>query len=442
MSVAGLVAGLIGTALAVKAGGGTTLRFDPFEWKSEPPVGIPFEKSQELIGLKFSGSCASYRVADTWFPSWADDGNLYSPWTDGLVKGLFSNSSMLDWEYYPDGYNDWMGFVEPKSRDSVVLRKATTGNAVLKGDDPLNLQIENTSGLSAANPFPYGGRYPCASLVYNGIWYYGTYCLSPYGETKYGDTTYNWPQLGPFVGFRTSTDHGKTWKDCPHPATKPIFGENGLCGYPVKIGSPHFVDFGKNMQHSPDGNAYLVAHGSDFKFYPPKRFEHLSWITGDQIYLIRVKPSLQTINDASAYEFFAGFANDGNAVWTKNFSEIQPMLEWEGKMGCVTMTYDFPLKKYLMVITDGVKTCAQMNTYLMESDHVTGPWKLVTYMRNFGEQAYFVNFPSKFISADGKKLWMCYAGNFAPSWNGITIKVNPPGSQSGLVLQAVELLTP
>jgi hypothetical protein len=29
---------------------------------------------------------------------------------------------------------------------------------------------------------------------------------------------------------------------------------------------------------------------------------------------------------------------------------------------------------------------------------------LVTFMRNFGEQGYFANFPSKFISADGRTL--------------------------------------
>jgi hypothetical protein len=210
----------------------------------------------------------------------------------------------------------------------------------------------------------------------------------------------------------------------------------------VKIGAPHFVDFGKNMQHSPDRKAYLVAHGSDLKFYPPKKFEHLSWITGDQIYLVRVTPGPETINDVSAYEFFAGYAKDGSPLWTRNFKEIRPMLEWAEKMGSVTIAYDAPIKKYLMVVTDGVNTCSQMNTYILESDQVTGPWKWVTYLKNFGEQAYFVNFPTKFISEDGKKLWMCYSGNFAPSWNGITIHVNPPGSNHGLVLQQIELLFP
>ena len=77
----------------------------------------------------------------------------------------------------------------------------------------------------------------------------------------YGKDAFNWPWLGPVVGFRISKDFGKTWTDTPHTPAKPLFGETGMWGYPVKIGSPHFVDFGKNMEHSPDGKAYLVAHG-------------------------------------------------------------------------------------------------------------------------------------------------------------------------------------
>ncbi len=47
-------------------------------------------------------------------------------------------------------------------------------------------------------------------------------------------------------------------------------------------------------------------------------------------------------------------------------------------MGCVTITYNAPLKKYLMCVTDGGNTAAKMNTYILESDSMTGDWKLVT----------------------------------------------------------------
>ena len=399
---------------------------EPFVWRSEPPKDCPFPPSELFGELRFTGKTRYYPNADTWYPSWASDDKCYSPFTDGVTDGVFSRS--------------WTE-VEEKEGQVIVNMMTTTGQAVIEGDDPMNLTrtaLENQE----ASAYPYGGRYPCGSLVYDGIWYYGTYCLSPFGWTKYGGRSYNWPFLGPFVGFRISRDFGKSWEPCPHTPDNPIFGECGIAGYPVKIGAPHFVDFGKNMEHSPDGKAYLVAHGSDLKFYPvkPENFAHNSWITGDQIYLIRVTPSPETINDPGAYEFYAGKDADGNPVWTGDFSKIAPLLEWQNNMGCVTVTYNAPLGRYFMAVTDGRDTCSEMNTYILESESLTGEWKLVTYMRSFGEQAFFVNFPTKFISPDGRKMIMCYSANFAPQANGHALRSNPPESSPGMMMTEIELL--
>ena len=83
-------------------------------------------------------------------------------------------------------------------------------------------------------------------------------------------------------------------------------------------------------------------------------------------------------------------------------------------MGCVTATYVPGLKKYLIVRdpTAG-RRWAKMNSYILEADQITGSWRMVAYMKGFGEQAYFLNFPSKFISTDGKTLWLCYSANFS-----------------------------
>jgi hypothetical protein len=154
-----------------------------------------------------------------------------------------------------------------------------------------------------------------------------------------------------------------------------------------------------------------------------------------------VTPSIENMNDITKYEFFAGYDSKSEPVWSKDFEKIKPMLEWNNNMGCVTVTYNAPLKKYLMCVTDGGTTCDKMNTYILESKNITGPWKLVSYLKNFGEQAYFVNIPSKFISEDGKNAWLLYSANFASHWNGTKLKENPPGSHYGMVFQKVELLS-
>ncbi len=399
-------------------------KYDPFTWQSETPTDCPFPQSDEFSGIHFPGQKSGFRVGDTWYPTWAEDDRLYSPFTDGHCPRLDGGKDLS----ISDGVVDF----------GYGAERTSTGNAVMEGDDPTTLTIYSL-GLSHASAFPYHGRYPAGSLIYNGVWYYGTYSLDPAGQTKFGDMTYNWPWLGPFVGFRYSTDYGRSWKDTPHTPEKPIFGETGMYGYPVKIGSPHFVDFGKNMEHSPDGKAYLVAHGADIHD-ADTRFYNASWITGDQVYLLRVTPTIENINDASQYEFYAGKDKTGNSVWTNDFKKIKPLLEWNNNMGCVTITYNAPLKKYLMCVTDGVNTCSKMNSYILEADRLTGEWKLISYMKNFGEQAYFLNIPSKFISKDGKSAWLLYSGNFATNWNGEEIIENPPGSHYGCVFQKFELV--
>ena len=109
-------------------------------------------------------------------------------------------------------------------------------------------------------------------------------------------------------------------------------------------------------------------------------------------------------------------------------------------MGCVTMTYNAPLKKYLMCVPTAGHTAGITNTYILESDQITGPWKLVTYMKNFGEQAYFVNIPSKFISPDGRTAWLCYSANFTDLGFGNTWVEIPPGSSYAWCLYEIQFL--
>ncbi|MGE5645715.1 MAG: hypothetical protein ACM336_07980 [Acidobacteriota bacterium] len=377
-------------------------------WPSEPLAGCPFPQSETLKGIRFTGARRRYANADTWYPSWASDGNLYSPWTDGKVGEVASMS---------------------------IGKKATTGHATILGDSPLDLQVVNAA-VYPGDPAPYGGRYPCGSLVYNGVWYYGTYCLMDSdGDPGKG---LNWDILGPFVGFRHSEDFGKTWTDTPHTPARPLFHEPKKPGGPVKIGAPHFVDFGKNMRYSPDGKAYLVGHGAAADD-PTPRAANLSWITGDQIYLMRVEPSIANMNDPAKYEFFAGHDRRGRAVWSQGLEDLKPVVEWDDHTGCVTVTYDAPLKKYLMCVTDGGTTVSRFHTYLLEADAITGPWKLVVLMKNFGEQAYFVNIPSKFIGADGRDLWLMYSANFTNGYLKTNYRADPPDSGYGMCVQQVRL---
>jgi hypothetical protein len=120
--------------------------------------------------------------------------------------------------------------------------------------------------------------------------------------------------------------------------------------------------------------------------------------------------------------------------------DIKPIFEWNNKAGSVTMTYNAPLNKYLMCITDGWPTVQSMDTYILESSSITGPWKMVSYLKDFGPQAYFVNIPSKFISKDGLTIWLSYSANFSYTQNDSRYKGNPEGSSYSMSLQEIKLI--
>jgi hypothetical protein len=393
-------------------------------WPDNAPVDCPFPKSSEFSGIEFTGRHAEYTQADTWYPSWASDGNLYSPYTDGTADPL------------------------PKCVSAAPIYN--TGCARIEGDNPLALKVIPL-GIRKVPGAPYKGRYPCGTLVYNGLWYYGSYAVATH--------KYPYDILGPFVGFDISRDFGKTWEKTPFTSKRPLFGEayEPFVSYvstnkdpvlnmraatdaqvvaipKVKMGTPHFVDFGKNMEHSPDGKAYLVAHGAT----RPQACN--SWVSGDQVYLARVKPSPETINNIGCYEFFAGCDASGLPLWTNSFSAIKPLLEWNDRLGCVTVTWNPVLRRFFMCIIDGGNSgMDDFNTMIMEAETLTGPWRRVVLMEKFGDQAYFANFPSKFIGGDGRTMWLSYSANYAPKNKRAA---NPAGSSYRMCLQEVRLVKP
>jgi hypothetical protein len=65
---------------------------------------------------------------------------------------------------------------------------------------------------------------------------------------------------------------------------------------------------------------------------------------------------------------------------------------------------------------------------------------MAAYWKDFGPQAYFVNIPSKFISADGRTAWLSYSANFTYAQDDASFTGNPPGSGYQWCLQEIRLL--
>lgn len=390
------------TAVPVVGRAGDT---GPIGWPDEVPSGSPFPESKRFSGVRFPGPYANYQIADTFYPSWGADGKLYTPYMDGQCVGS------------PGSY----GGTTP----------ASLGAVVVTGDHPLDLQMLCSTMLREKGS--YDGRYASASLHKDGVWYYGSYLLDhapPPGKPECN----NYCTLGPFVGWETSTDGGLTWTPSPHTSDAPLFGEDPAAAH-VRLGALHVVDFGKDMEHSPDGYAYLVGHGGG----PDKATTQNTWMSSDYLYMVRVKPSPETINDPKAYEFFAGKDARGKDVWSKKLGDLSPIARWPARLGSATITYDPHLDVYLMWVStthDGVDTeGGPTDTMLLESDSLTGEWRMVHYLPKFGPQSYFVNTPSKFLSPGGRS-WMSYSANY-----GVADAVgSPEGSTYTWVLREMQLV--
>jgi len=362
------------------------------------PGKMPFPKSTDLIDWEFkSGANPGYgslpgpsmykgASADTWFPTWAADNKLYTGYTDGTVCDY-----------------DTRKCHHAKSEGKAPLYGIAHGQATIVGDDPFALNITRVKlytepGYSA---YPYGGRFPSGSLVYKGTWWYGTYFVPNY--PKKGPLVGG--LLGPTVDFRHSTDFGETWVEPRLNATSfsdNLFGEVGdgigknAGPARIKFGTPHWVDFGQELEHSPDGKAYIVAHGAT----SPTSTQF--WMLGDQVYMARVTPTVANIDDKSKWEYYAG-GHGADAKWVAgDVAKATPLLEWTNHTGSTTMTYFAGIKKYIVTISTAsvypVMDNGHFDTYFLESDSITGPWNYVTFMKSFGPQVYFANHVSKFTA--------------------------------------------
>lgn len=94
-------------------------------------------------------------------------------------------------------------------------------------------------------------------------------------------------------------------------------------------------------------------------------------------------PTVSNIADKSKWEFYAG-GTGTDAKWiTGDVTAAVPILDWVHHTGTTTMTYFPGIKKYILTTstaTNWPMMTEQFDTYFMESDSITGPWSIVTYV--------------------------------------------------------------
>lgn len=298
---------------------------------------------------------------DLWPACWADDDNLYTANGDGLA---FAPAA-----YQPFEYDD---------RFDMAVSRICGMPPNLSGTTIATDVGTNWSG-------PAFNRKPTGMLCVNGTLYLAFQNL----EKHVFNAT-------PVASIAQSADHGVTWT---WDAETPMFSESIFT-------TIFFLDYGRNSVHAID--SYVYAYGFD-----------QSWRSQQQLFLGRV-PNTQVMT-RSCWQFYGGTDSSGNPTWTSDIHAKAPVLEdtcplyaqtfgdfpnGHRALGQGGVTYNAPLKRYIF------SSWSHTAHLFYESPTPSGPWSLF-FLHDFGSAQpgqnrgmYGTNIPSKFISADGKLMYV------------------------------------
>ena len=314
--------------------------------------------------------CSTYNVpgsdGDLWPVAWAEDGNLYGVNGDG--KGFGTSFADIN-------ANRISG--DPYSRN-------ITG-AVL---------TSNISRIWTAGNY---NRKPTGMICVDGV----LYCAVQDLNTDFNDA--------PAATICKSTDKGRTWT---WDNSTPMFGN-------YKFTTIMFLDYGKNNQYGTDGYVYAYGIDNNWRDSFNDRVQDPT-----QLFLARVPKA--SIMDRSKWEFYTGDLN-GNAAWSADINAKKPVLQDDTRLyvnTCFAPGRGNDPKNFTIISQGSIVYNQPLNRYIYsawteytfefyESPSPFGPWKkflskdygayIWTSAKNGG---YATTIPSKFISSDGKTMWV------------------------------------
>ena len=205
------------------------------------------------------------------------------------------------------------------------------------------------------------------------------------------------------VGIAYSQNKGETW----HFVMK---------SFPAPLGNLTFIDSGVQGGQHPDGYVYAIGTEREFN--------------ASTLLLGRVQPGVENVTDPSKWQWYAGMVTgplgDPQPVWLSSVSTAKPVVDWSSHITYPQMTYDKPLKRYLLTFTysyaqapPGIWTNGA-ELVILEATAPEGPYSFVARSTGFGpSNGYGAGFPSQWISSNGQDLWLKWAANFAGCARGL-----------------------
>jgi hypothetical protein len=285
--------------------------------------------------------------SDNWPITWADDDAIYTTWGDG-----------------------W-GF-EPK-----VPNKLSMGFARIAGASG-NFTGMNIRSQAEQLGGGRSGRKGWGIISVNGV----LYLLMGHADQQGGQAQLAW-----------SHDHAQTWTFANWK-----FLQFGLMG---------FVNYGKDYKGTRDNYVYSYSHDGPLADTP-----------ADHFILMRVPKN--RITKQGSWELFERMDEAGRAIWTSDIKRRGAVFYHSDCCLRSAMTYNAPLRRYLWWqqipapkgSTDRGDTRFEGGFAVYDAPEPWGPWSTAFYTERWdvgpGEHG---DFPAKWISEDGRELYLVFSGN-------------------------------
>lgn len=307
---------------------------------------------------------------DTWAPTSASDGNLYSP-----------------------------------SDDTYGFRHATDSNIAfnrLEGADPMRLKGTTVNPMldygRSAREDADGCTWKSSGCTFLDGAFYWVVARHEYGQTS-GDAQLR--QTAANASIIRSSDFGRTWvRSARENMDRPMFPGR-------EFATPYFIHYPEGRLNDDGADRYVYAISNNG-----------FWDNGDRMILGRVRRSKIAALRGEDWEYYTSGDGLAASAWTRKMGEAKPVLDKPGKLGMTGAVYFPERRRYLLIgwyypAGGGKAKNACMHTVwdFYEASKPWGPWKQFS-SHQFSPQGYYSpQICPKFLSRDRAFIWT--AGN----WN-------------------------
>lgn len=358
-----------------------------------------------------AGPWVTYSKAggDTWYNTWADDGNIYATSNDTSGFNGTCNNNLVVNEISGD---------DPAALTAPYVNCMTSFGA----------HAGDTQGYADGHTWKTGGMISVDGTLYVVV------------ARQTGAGTNDYPQglqVSEDASIIKSTDHGRTWSNSfgkvndPNGAAPPYNATTGhvLAMFPgTRFSTPFFINYGQddNPASTADGgDTYVYALSNDGFAY-----------NGSTMILGRVQRDLIGNLNAADWQFYTGTPGgkgDDPANWSSNVSAAVPVLTAPNQLSQCAVQYIPALHEYILTsfyyspfdsAWPGSGETAHTTWKFFKSSSPWGPWTAFYAQDTSPYGWYDPTLVSKFIHMYGLNTAIFTSGDFN----------NPKGQINGDIL--------